>query len=141
MRCARPLAAALLCALVAAFQGCIILPVPHERPIEVSTGVLGWTVPGISTRRDFILRLGDPLVSQRNDTIFVYAADTVAYIWLTGSTYAGAGGGISKTYFALVRFDTLGVLEELRLADGYMKDPCVATGFCDPLPHMHPGSR
>jgi hypothetical protein len=140
MSCIKAPAALLLCLAISTLQGCIILPVPHGRPSEVSAKAFDWAVPGSTTRRDFILKLGDPLVSQRDDTIFVYAADTVAFIWLIGGGYSAAGGGINKTYFVLVRFDARGVLEELKLADGFKEDPCVATGFCDPLPPMHPGS-
>jgi len=140
MSCVRAASALLLCVAISALQGCLILPVPHDRPDVVSTEALNWAVPGVSTRRDFILKLGDPLVSQRNDSIFVYAADTAAFIWMAVGAYGGAGGGINKTYFVLVRFDVNGVLEELRLASGYSEDPCVETGFCDPLPPMSPGS-
>jgi hypothetical protein len=139
MSCVRASVALLLCIAMSALQGCLIIPVPHGRPNVVSTEALDWAVPGVSTRRDFILKIGDPLVSQRNDTIFVYAADSVAFIWMAGAGNSGAGGGINKTYFVLVRFDANGVLEELRLASGYSKDPCVETGFCDPLPPMSPG--
>jgi hypothetical protein len=134
MSCVRAPVALLLCIAISALQGCLIIPVPHGRPGVVSTEALDWAVPGISTRRDFIFKIGDPLVSQRNDTIFVYAADSVAFIWMAGAGNSGAGGGINKTYFVLVRFNANGVLEELRLASGYSKDPCVETGFCDPLP-------
>ncbi len=134
----RVAATLLLCTAIPTLQGCIIIPVPHGRPDEVSAETLSWAEPGISTRRDFILKLGDPLVSQHDDTIFVYAADSLAYVWFAGGGYTGAGGTIHKTYFALVRFDSCGVLEELRLADGYSKDPCIATGFCDSLPGMRP---
>ena len=137
---ARAASTALLCAAISAVQGCIVLPVPHGRPSEVSTKAFAWAVSGSTTRRDFILKLGDPLVSQRDDTIFIYAADTVAFIWMIGGMYAAEAGGIHKTYFVLVRFDARGVLEELKLAGGFKEDPCVATGFCDPLPPMHPGS-
>mgnify|MGYP001178117937 CR=1 FL=1 len=139
MSCVRAPVALLLCVAISTLHGCLILPVPHGRPSEVSANAFDWAVPGTTTRRDFILKLGDPLVSQRDDTIFVYAADSVAFIWMAGGGTSGAGGGINKTYFMLVRFNANGVLEELRLASGYSKDPCVETGFCDPLPPMSPG--
>ena len=140
MSCVRAPVALLLCVAISTLHGCLILPVPHGRPSEVSANAFDWAVPGTTTRRDFILKLGDPLVSQRNDTIFVYAADSVAFIWMVGGGYTGGAGGINKTYFVLARFDVNGVLEELQFAGSYSKDPCVATGFCDPLPPMHSGT-
>lgn len=86
--------------------------------------------PGVTTRRDFILTMGDPHFRQRNDSIFIYASDVTAFVVAIGDR----GATIPKIYFLLVRFDARGLLEEHRMVDTIAKDPCAVTGFCDPLP-------
>ena len=138
MHCVKRVATLCVCAVVAGLNGCLVVPVPHDRPGEVSPKALEWAVPGVSIRRDFIVKLGDPLFRQRNDSIFIYAADTTAFLWMIGGGCCGEGGAIKKTYFVLVRFTAEGVLEEVRFDDRYTRDPCSETGFCDPIPMMSP---
>jgi outer membrane protein assembly factor BamE (lipoprotein component of BamABCDE complex) len=92
---------------VTTFAGCVILPVPTPPTGSEIVGddAVSAIKPGITTRADVLLALGDPSESEETDRFFAYdwKVSYGAIVWAWGITYnvGGAGGNRLWAYRCL----------------------------------------
>ncbi len=120
----------LLCVFL--LTGCVVIPLPYERPFKEET--VQFIEVGSTTREEVILTLGQPDVVARNETLFVYAAESA-----TGfvAIYSG-GGGVGRGYWYLViEFDQDSTVERHEIVTASIfAYPCTTNGIC-----VVPGSK
>jgi outer membrane protein assembly factor BamE (lipoprotein component of BamABCDE complex) len=106
-------------------NGCVIIPTPeHGAGVTGGRGqipqkTLDLIKPGVTTREDVLLLLGEPDIVDENETTFAYCWSVVeGYLfWGVGAAGGGvapgaAGGGpIPKMYGVTIKFDRQGVVQ------------------------------
>jgi hypothetical protein len=95
-RIRRGVAHALLLALVITAAGCpFFIPLPGPGPGAPSVDVLHRIEPGVTTRADVLLALGDPDFRLEDDRYFVYDWTETHAVMGVIIAYGGAGGGVA----------------------------------------------
>ena len=117
--------------------GCVFIPLPYEKPFGEEP--VEFIEIGSTTREEVILKLGQPDVVARNQTLFVYAAERVVLV------YGGLGGGGGKGrahWYLVIEFYGDGTVERYGEATSKFKFfefcpcyYCTASGICIPSPY------
>ena len=118
-------AGALALLLAAAAGGCIITPVVHHTPWEtahrgeIAAADVALLVPGVTSRRDVLLLLGEPDLRGEEDRVLGYVWDQAWLFWGVFSQGGGAAGEGVRHGALMVRFDEGGILvrSEILLED------------------------
>ncbi len=96
------------------FSGCVIVPVPRHDTAETRCNISEQKVsvfkPGVTTRREIILALGEPDVVSINERKLVYCRQQVVAWIIVAAPAAGDAENVCDTDFFVAEFDTLGVL-------------------------------
>lgn len=123
-------AGALALLLSASAGGCIITPVVHHTPWETAhrgeiaaEDVAGLT-PGVTSRRDVLLLLGEPDLRREEDRVLGYVWDQAWLFWGVFAGGRGAAGEGVRHGALMVRFDGEGILvrSEVLLEDRIGRD-------------------
>ena len=114
---------ALLIAAIAVFlNGCVIIPTPeHDIGIpmrgRVPKDTLDLIKPGVTTREETLLVLGEPDIVADNDASFAYLWCVVEGYFIVGVGAAGGGvgggggmGPLPRMYSVIIKFDEQGVV-------------------------------
>lgn len=112
---ARTLALPTLCLL----SGCIVLPVPVNYHMadsrkNVNDKKTQWLTPGVTTRHDVLLQLGEPDQVNDHESQLTYRWEKVfLHVWIVwGAEYSGGGGrgDFGRDYTLELTFDPNGKL-------------------------------
>ena len=102
--------ASLALALAAAgmLAGCLVIPVDYysagsRSNLNTKTG--SKLQPGVTTKEDVFLLLGEPDQVSEDGQRLGYAWSKVKAIWIVASYGGGAGGEAEKSYLLLISFD------------------------------------
>lgn len=102
-------------ALVALCTGCIVIPTPEYDSGTARANLKKETAariqPGISTRADVILALGEPDAVSADERRMAYRAEKVVAVWIAGGGYSAASGEITRDRYLVVEFDEKGVVQ------------------------------
>ena len=87
----------LACIVLAAFAGCVVIPMPEHALLEgrgeIDESDIAFLEEGKTTREDVLLRFGEPDVVLRDQRILAYHWEVSKGIWLlVGAGPYGAGG-------------------------------------------------
>jgi outer membrane protein assembly factor BamE (lipoprotein component of BamABCDE complex) len=88
--------------------GCLIVPVNYTAAgsrNNVRTQTANTLRPGVTTREDVLLVLGEPDLASEDGRRLGYAWSKVNAIWFVASYGGGAGGEIQRSYILEVSFD------------------------------------
>jgi hypothetical protein len=119
----------LLLVLTLLMTGCIVVPIPANRPDPaVRTNITPETVnhlgAGDVSRTAVLLQLGEPDEVSLEERQFRYHTERVKWdvFWLAGGGYSADGGDIEvkKLYDLVLRFDERGKLIEGSWLDGWL---------------------
>lgn len=101
-------------ALVVTSAGCLILPTPEFDSGEARANIKKMTPaqfePGMTTRAEVILALGEPDAVSPDECSLIYRSEKVCGLWFVGGYYSGAGGTIERDRYLVADFDGRGVL-------------------------------
>ena len=121
-----------------ALSGCIVVPIPHEEyayrdasysPRVIIPADMQFIDPGVTTREQVLLHLGEPDNSWDQDRIFFYRWEMtnamVFWAWAIGYGYSGAGdAGVNEVphaHYLVVEFDRGGVMKRWGLEENNWK--------------------
>jgi outer membrane protein assembly factor BamE (lipoprotein component of BamABCDE complex) len=108
--------------LAVLFNGCIIIPTPEHdlgMPMrgQIPPKTINLVKPGITTREQVLLNLGEPDIVADNDAAFVYLWCPVEgyFIIGVGAAGGGVGGGggmapLPRMYCVIIKFDDQGIV-------------------------------
>jgi hypothetical protein len=124
--------ATLLLTLAGCLTGCLIIPTPHSDSGYARTNVDLHTpeqfTPGVTTRQDIIMALGEPDAVSWDECQMAYRSEKIVGLWMFGGYGGGDAGTIYKDHFYFFEFDLRGRFQtvtkssELSLEEG-VKQP------------------
>lgn len=121
--------ATLLLAFACCLTGCLVIPAPSSDSGYARTNVVQHTqeqfVPGVTTRQDIIMALGEPDAVSWDERQLAYRSEKVVGLWILFGGYAGGDAGtIYSEHFYVFEFDPRGCFQtvsksrELNLEEG-----------------------
>lgn len=110
-RAAVPQAVLLALLVMVGTSGCIVIPVDFSargsrQNVDESTAA-GFQ-PGVTTREEVLLQLGEPDVVSGDQRSLGYAWSRIKFVWVVGSYGGGAAGNVAKRSFLRLDFDESG---------------------------------
>ncbi len=118
----RWVAPALLALLLA---GCLVIPTDYTAPTSrhnVTADTAAALQPGVTTKEDVLLQLGEPDVASSDERQLGYRWTMVRAIWFVGGYGGGAGGTVTKSSLLQLSFDEHDVLTSLQVVDKWGGD-------------------
>lgn len=109
--------------------GCIAIPVDYPTPgsrRNIDDQAAAQFEPGVATKEDVLLRLGEPDVVSADQRSFGYAWSRVKFIWAVGSYGGGAVGDLERQSFLRLNFDELGVFTSAEITRDWTSSAAVA---------------
>jgi outer membrane protein assembly factor BamE (lipoprotein component of BamABCDE complex) len=116
----------MVAALALGLSGCLVVPVKDQdtgfarNNIGKDTG--DRIKPGVATREDVMLLLGQPDSVSPDNRKYVYRAEKIYAIWMVASYGGAMGGDLTKNQYFIVTFDEHGVVQTHEFSTHYMDD-------------------
>ena len=91
-----------------ALAGCVVVPVDYHASgsrMNVSQATESLLQPGVSTKEDVLLLLGEPDFCAEDGQTIGYSWTKVGVLWVVGTQYGGDEGKIGKNYVLAIAFD------------------------------------
>ena len=113
-------------------SGCVYIPGDFEKPFgKVVTEPIK---PGVTTRTDILATIGDPLVTYREDRIFIYRGHQNLGYLICATPCGGSGGAVlDRPYYFVIEFDQAGTVTATnRFKEAFLGSTknCTGSGYC-----------
>ena len=107
-------------------SGCLVIPVDQATVgsrDKISEDTIAAFQVGVTTRKDVVLRLGEPDYVTEDERQLQYFWSRIYMIWaVVGQTGNGAVGDVGKKYTLLVTFSPEGLLQQTELVKAPIGD-------------------
>ena len=104
-------------------SGCLIIPTNEHDSGNARRNITKNTPssfqPGVSTREDLLLVLGEPDAATSDESKFAYRAEKIVGYWIVFSNTSADGGPILRQRFLLVDFDPNGHLKSCEVSQRF----------------------
>jgi outer membrane protein assembly factor BamE (lipoprotein component of BamABCDE complex) len=110
--------AAMATLVVVALTGCVVIPVDYNdinTRRNITPDTASSLVPGVTTREEIILRLGEPNHVADEGRRIGYAWEKVKALMAAGYGYGGAAGEIERGYLLEITFDRRNKVREVNV--------------------------
>jgi len=120
-RQARKTRALIVVGYLVALAGCVVLPVDYHASgsrMNVNQATESHLQPGVSTKEDVLLLLGEPDFCSEDGQTIGYSWTKVGVLWIVGTRYGGGEGEIGKNYVLEIVFDASNRVARTELHQG-----------------------